>query len=170
MKLILYPAISLDGFIAKKDGDSDTWISQGDDVRYRREVERCGFVLVGRKTFELYWGDVGWPGVVTFLCTSKMGLEDSDSIKYLSGSGSEIRQKLEDFGCDEVVVCGGGELNGRLASDGVIDEIVISVQPVVLGEGIPLFGKYKPKLKLELLSSNEDIPGVVQNRYLIIKN
>lgn len=169
MKLIMHPAISLDGFIAKKDGDSFTWVNQEDETRYQREVERCGFVLVGRKTFEQFREDFDRPGVVTFVCTNQPGFEDSDAIKYLSGSGQEIRQKLEYFGCKEVIVCGGGDLNGKLAADGVIDEIVISVQPAVLGEGIPLFGSYKPALKLELLSSNEDIPGVVQNHYRVMK-
>lgn len=165
----MQPGTSLDGFIAKLNGDSDTWVNPADEERYQQVVERCGAVLVGRTTYEQYKEDFdAYENVMVFVCTSKTKQADTDSVKYVNGSAKDIVEKIESHGFKELVVCGGGEVNGLLASAGLVDEIVISIQPVVLGEGIPLFGSHKPDLKLELLSVNQDIPGVIQNHYKVI--
>ncbi|MEX2028362.1 MAG: dihydrofolate reductase family protein [Candidatus Curtissbacteria bacterium] len=172
MKIIMYPAISLDGFIAKRDGDSSSWVNQADEKRYQDEVKRCGAVIVGRVTYEQYKEDFDSYGkdVTVFVCTSKNSHIDSNNVKFLNGSAEEIIGDISNCGFDDLVVCGGGEVNGMLASANLVDEIVVSIQPVVLGEGIPLFGSYKPQLKLKLLSVNQDIEGVVQNHYKVLSN
>ena len=58
MKTIMYPAISLDGFIAKPDGDSFSWVNQEDEARYDEAVKRYGCVLAGHKTYEEYKEDL----------------------------------------------------------------------------------------------------------------
>lgn len=166
----MHPAISLDGFIAKLNGDSSSWVSQADEKRYQDEVKRCGAVIVGKTTYDQYKDDFDAYGkdVTVFVCTSKNST-DGDSVKFLNGSAEEIIGEITNYGFDELVVCGGGEVNGMLAHASLVDEIVISVQPVVLGEGIPLFGSHRPHLNLQLLSVNQDIEGVVQNHYKVVK-
>jgi dihydrofolate reductase len=169
MKTIMQPAISLDGFIAKLDGDSYSWVNPNDEARYQDVVERCGCVLVGRKTYEEYIDDFkAYKSVTVYVCTNSHP-KDKESVKYISGDPQELLKTIEQDGFSEVVICGGGEINGLFASAGLVDEIVVSMQPVVLGEGIPLFGSFKPSLKLELISGNEDIKGVTQNHYKVIK-
>jgi dihydrofolate reductase len=51
MKTIMQSSMSLDGYIAKLDGDSDRWVNPADEVHYQEVVERCVCVLVGRKTY-----------------------------------------------------------------------------------------------------------------------
>jgi len=167
MKTTMYPAISLDGFIATKNGNSD-WVDPKDEARYEAEVEKCGCVLTGRITFDQYKDDFLSKDAVTFVCTRDKKRQDTDKVKFLSGSPEEILKKIEESGFSKIIICGGGEINGLFASVGLVNEIFISVCPRVLGEGIPLFGSFKPKLKLELLSTNEDIPGITQNYYRVI--
>jgi dihydrofolate reductase len=171
MKITMQPAISLDGFIAKLDGDSETWVNPADEARYQAVVERCGAVLVGRTTYEQYKaGFEEYRNVTVFVCTTNPSYADTEKVKFLRGSAQEILAAIEtDYNFEELVVCGGGEVNGLLASAGLVDEIVVSVQPAVLGEGIPLFGSHKPNLKLELVSTNQDIAGVTQNQYKVLK-
>ena len=86
--------------------------------------------------------------------------------KYLRGDAKEVIESIRStYGFEELVVCGGGEINGLLAVAGLVTDIVVSIQPAILGEGIPLFGSHKPNLQLELISVNQDIPGVTQNHY-----
>lgn len=167
----MQPAISLDGFVAKLNGDSDSWVNPADEARYQAEVKRCGSLIVGRTTYEQYKEDFKAYGkdVMLFVCTTDKSQQDTANVTFVNGSAEEIIQDISERGYDELVVCGGGEVNGMLAKAGLVDEIVISIQPVVLGEGIPLFGSHKPMLKLELTSINQDIEGVVQNHYKVIK-
>jgi dihydrofolate reductase len=125
-------------------------------------------VLVGRKTYEEYIDDFrAKKDTQIFVVTNRSGDEDKPSVKYIHGSADEILSTIERNGFSKVIVCGGGEFNGLPASAGRIDEIIISIQHVILGEGISLFGSFKPILNLELVSSNEDIKGVTQNRYKV---
>ncbi|MDB5169414.1 MAG: dihydrofolate reductase [Candidatus Saccharibacteria bacterium] len=169
MKLIMQPAISLDGFIAKLDGDSESWVNQADEARYQQVVRDAGAVIVGRTTYEQYKTDFdSYDDVVVFVCTNNKEFTDTSNVKHLSGNAIEIVDAIKsNHSFNEVIVCGGGEVNGMLADAGLVDEIVISVQSAVLGEGIPLFGIYKPRLNLELISVDQQIPGVVQNHYLV---
>jgi dihydrofolate reductase len=171
MKVTMQPAVSLDGYIAKLDGDSYSWVNPADEKRYQEVVKRSGAVIVGSSTYNQYKEDFDAYGdeVTVFVCSSKVKPEDSGNVKYVRGEPKELIKHISQFGFDELIVCGGGEVNGLLAEANLIDEIVISIQPAVLGEGIPLFGKYHPQLNLELLSVNTNIPGVVQNHYIVSK-
>lgn len=168
----MYPAISLDGFIAKLDGDSYSWVNPADEDRYRKAVERCGCIVTGRKTFEEYREDFDnyvKKQITVFVCTSNKNVRDEAHIKYLNGTAGEMADKIKNnYPFVELIVCGGGQINGLFASAGLVDEIIISIQPCVLGEGIPLFGSYKPNLKLQLLATNQDIEGVTQNSYKLL--
>lgn len=170
MKIILYPSITIDGFIANLDGECYSWINPADEERYEDVVVRCGCVIVGRKTYEQYKSD--YPSkkdVVTYVCTSSHIYQDEERMKFISGSPQEMLSTIEKDGFSEAVLCGGGEVNGLFASAGLVDEIILSINPHCLGNGIPLFGSYKPRLSMELISSNNDIEGVVQNHYRVIK-
>ena len=168
MKTIMYPAISLDGFIAKPDGDSFSWVNQEDEARYDEAVKRYGCVLAGHKTYEEYKEDFhSKKNVVSYICTNS-SRADEGNIKFINGTPQEMLNKIEEQGFSEIIICGGGEINGLFASAGLVKEIFISIQPVVLGKGIPLFGPHKPMLKLQLLSTNQDIKGVIQNHYKVI--
>lgn len=166
----MYPAITLDGFIADLKGECDSWISEEDDGYYNDRVKEAGCVLIGRKTYEQYTDE--YPnenGATTFVYTSSSGYKNQDRIKFVGGSPQDIIQAIKDMGFNEVVLGGGGETNGSFAAAGLIDEVIVSVYGVTLGEGITLFGSYKPKLKLKLLSSTHDTPGIVKNHYSVLR-
>jgi dihydrofolate reductase len=93
-----------------------------------------------------------YESVNVYVCTNDTGIPDSGNVRYISGSAQGIINAVEKDGFQGLVICGGGKVNRFLASAGLVDEIVIGIQPVVLEEGIPLFGSYKPNLKLELIS------------------
>jgi dihydrofolate reductase len=168
MKVILYPAVSLDGFITQGATDSD-WVNEEDDAQYQKEITRTGCVIMGRTTYEQYKADIdGYDDRTTFVATSKPLTSAHDRIIPVAGSPAEILKEIEARGFTELVLCGGGETNGRFAEAGLIDEIKVSIYPLILGQGIRLFGDYEGGLKLELLSSKQGPEGITQNHYKII--
>ncbi len=170
MKVILYPAITLDGFIAKSDGDSD-WVSGADDALYQQAIKEAGCAIVGRTTYEQYKSDFDEEGRVTFVCTSKCLKSTNENIIFVSGEPEEILQVVKDHGFDSVILSGGGETNARFARAKCIDEIVVSIYPFVMGDGIGLFSDSKNiELKLELISTKKVVDGIIQNHYKVIKD
>lgn len=166
----MYPAITLDGFISDLQGECSSWISEEDEENYNQAIAKAGCVLLGRKTYEQYKDD--FPpksGATVFVYTSRTDQQDQDKIIFLRGTPQEIIQQIADHGFSEVIVSGGGEVNGALAAAGLIDEIVVSIYSLTLGEGIPLFGSHKPKLRLKLLSTAQEIEGIVKNHYKVQK-
>ena len=167
----MYPAITLDGFISDLNGECYSWISSEDEEHYNHAIAKAGCVLLGRKTYEQYPED--FPpksGATAFVWTTRIDQQDQERVKFVRGTPQQVLQQIDDHGFSEVIVSGGGEVNGSLAEAGLIDEIIVSIYNVTIGEGIPLFGSHKPKLKLKLLSTTNDIEGVVKNHYEVIRS
>ena len=169
MKVIMYPAITLDGFIADLNGECYTWINSDDEAGYEEAVRKARCVLLGRKTYEQYIDDPIDPNVIKFVYTKKTDQHDTGNVKFVSGTPQEVIKRITDLGFSELIISGGGEVNGACAGAGVVDEIIVSIYNVVLGEGIPLFGSHKPRLKLKLLSSSQEVEGIVKNHYEVVK-
>ncbi len=170
MKAIMYPAVTLDGFIADLNGECYSWISDEDEENYTQAIAKAGCVLLGRKTYEQYPED--FPpksGATAFIWTTNADQQDYERVKFVRGTPQEVLQQIADHGFSEVIVGGGGEVNGSLAEAGLIDEIIVSIYNVTIGEGILLFGSHKPKLKLKLLETTNEIEGIVKNRYEVMR-
>lgn len=166
LKVVMYPAISLDGFIADLDGECYSWISDEDEASYTQAIEEAGCVLLGRKTYEQYPDD--FPpesGATAFIWTTRKELQNQERVKFVQGTAQEVLRQIADAGFSKVIVGGGGEVNGSLAKAGLVDEIIVSIYGVTIGEGIPLFGTHKPNLKLRLLETTNEVDGIIKNHY-----
>lgn len=169
MKITLRPSVTADGYIADKNGECYSWINPQDEERYDQAVKACGCEIVGRKTYEQYKDDFEErTDVITFVYTNRLDFEDTDTIKFVGGSPQDAINHIEILGFKEIIVSGGGELNGLLASAGLINEIHLSIHPISLGQGIKLFGSYDTKLMLKLLSVNTDVKSIVQTIYKVL--
>ena len=170
MKVIMYPAITLDGFISDLDGECYSWISDEDEEQCNQAIAKAGCVLVGRKTYEQYPEDLPpKSGATAFVWTARTDQQDQERVKFVRGTPQEVLQQIAQHGFSEVIVSGGGEVNCSLAEAGLVDEIIVSIYNVTIGEGIPLFGSHKPRLKLRLLSTKQEIEGIVKNHYKVVK-
>jgi dihydrofolate reductase len=170
LRVLSYPAISLDGYIARVDGDS-SFVQEHDERLFVEEVLQAGCVIVGMKTFRQYEAVI-YPikGAVNFVCTSNyraLHANDSDCVRHVGGDVDTIVQQIQSAGFTSVVLSGGGDTNGRFAAAGAISEILVSIYPVVLGGGIGMFGHWQPDLNLELVESHTIANGIVRNRYKV---
>ena len=168
MKVILYMAVSVDGFIAKKNGDSD-WTSKIDSVIFERKIKEMGCLIVGRRTFDQFYGDL-YPirGVTNIVLTTNSSRKSEEGTIYAT-SPKEALRVAQEKGYEKVLLIGGGTTNGLFLKENLIDEIFLSVHPLVLSQGIKLFEKCDIGVKLKLLEVKQLKEDLVQFHYLVKK-
>jgi dihydrofolate reductase len=160
-RTILYMAISSDGFIAG-EGDNLDWISDSSWKSYQEFVSSCDTILVGKNTFELMEHDEFILGPKYFVVTNDP-FYTSEGVTAISIKSKEDMPEGQKIG-----VIGGGELIASLAKLGLIDEIILDIEPVKIDYGIKLFGDHEIPLKLEILGSKQLGEDEVQRHYKVI--
>jgi dihydrofolate reductase len=172
MQIILYIAASLDGYIAGPNGEID-WLSlvdrEGEDYGYNEFYQSVDAIVSGSKTYEFAssFPERPYPGKPTFVFTQRPLKSERDDVVFLSEEVDQAMEKIKAQGYRRVWLLGGGELVCSFLQHGLIDEYIISIIPVLLGGGIPLFPPTSPQQKLKLLSSRQYDSGLVQVRYRI---
>ncbi len=169
-KVILYIATSLDGFIATKDDNID-FLSivqeEGEDYGYADFIKTVDTVIMGRRTYDkvLSFG-IGFPHAhkETYIIT-RTNREPIDKINFYTGDLKELVEKLKAVNGKDIFIDGGAKVVNELLKNNLIDEFYISVIPVLLGDGIPLFSDGRSELNLKLVSSTSFNKGLVQLHY-----
>lgn len=144
-------AISADGYIAKKDGDSD-WVSEIDSTIFKRKIKEIGYIVLGRRTFEQFYGDL-YPvkeAINIVVTTDKSRKSAEKNVVFVETPAGAIKA-AKDRGCEQILLIGGGTVNGMFLKEGLIDEIFLDVHPLILGEGIKLFENCEVNIPLKLL-------------------
>lgn len=169
-KVILFIAVSLDGFIARSDGDID-WLSMvespGEDYGYSNFINIVDTVIMGRKTYEkvLSFG-IEFPhaGRKCYVLTRSQRDAD-DNAEFYSGEIEALVKDLKQSEGRNILVDGGAEVVSELMKKDLIDEYTISIIPVFLGRGISLYKGDGREMKLQLRSSKQFKSGLVQLSY-----
>ena len=170
MKLIWNPAVTLDGNIAKADGNSD-WPTETDGNLFDEQVRKSGAVVVGRKTFEQYKGEV-FPidEATTYVWTHNPETGESmNGVEYISGTPSEVMKDIGQKGYSECVLAGGSITNDAFVSAGLVDEVIVTIYPLLFGNGMRLLSADNCDIQLVLLETKEIGDGVVRNKYKVLK-
>ena len=170
MKVVLYMAISVDGYIAKAD-DEVTW-SDAEWQNYKSMVQEAGNLIIGRKTYDIFmedggFGELGNPKVL--VVSSKRKVSEDSNVIWVN-SFEEALEKLENMNMGMVLVGGGANLNRLALESGKIDEIYLDVEPVLYGKGISLFDPIVKEVSVELLEVNKYGGGGVQLHYKVKKD
>ncbi|MFN8672971.1 MAG: dihydrofolate reductase family protein [Candidatus Sericytochromatia bacterium] len=177
-KCLVFIATSFDGYIAKIDGDIE-WLnnpeyakSELNGIKYEDFISTIDLIVMGRNTYEKVLTFGFWPyeNTPVLVLTSKtLNIPDNliGKIEILNNSPEEIMLKLQERKLKKVYIDGGKTIQNFLKSK-LIDELIITQIPILLGNGIPLFEKNDNEYKLELLDSQKSENGFVQSRYKII--
>ena len=168
MKVVLYMAITVNGFIAKEDDDT-SWISKAEWDSYSLAVRTAGNLIVGHRTYEILTKQPEFSEFkdVKLVIVAEKDFQTLNSNHLVAHSPKEALALLDDF--EQVVVAGGGGLNAGFMKENLIDELYLDVEPIAFGTGIRLFhgDDFEAKLKLvetRKLSSNE-----IQLHYRVMK-
>ena len=145
-------AMSLDGFIAGPNGEFD-WIVMDPEIDFAAQMKRFDTFLIGRKTFEVMRRMSGsappTPGIRNFVFSRTLRPDECPDAT-LSGDAVSVVTDLRAQPGKDIALFGGGELFRSLLAAGLVDEVSVSVVPVLLGGGVPLLPSPADRARLSL--------------------
>ena len=186
-RTLYYCASTLDGYIAESD-DTIAWLTgyegsyDGEDAEpikgsYDSFYEGVGAMIMGSTTYEFVLGlDSGWPygGKPTWVLTSReLPVPDGDDVdvRLVAAPVRDLYEELVAAAGDrDVWVIGGGNVASQFADEGLLDEVLVTLVPVVLGEGKPLFDRRLPGGPMRLTGTRPFDSGMVELRYEIARS
>ena len=169
----VFIAKSLDGFIADKNGGID-WLHtipnpKGITMGYMEFTNRIDALLMGRKTFETVLGfDVDWPYNKPVFVLSNQLEEIPKSHKgkafLVKGSLTEVLSQIHQKGYHRLYIDGGTLIRSFLKED-LIDEMILTTIPILIGGGVALFADLPKQLKFDLIATKTYLNQITQNHY-----
>jgi dihydrofolate reductase len=161
--------MSLDGFIAGPNDELD-WLERGggppEDHGYTEFFASVDALLIGRRTWEVVSRFPAWPyQAKRVFVLSRRPAEARHGERFLEGAPARVIAALGDAGVGRVYV-DGGQVVCQVLAAGLLDELTVSILPVVIGRGIRLFEDAGPERWLHLASSRVFGSGMVQLRYV----
>ena len=146
--------MSADGIIAKNSNhNAFTWTSREDKDHFQALSKEIGVVVMGGNTFKAS-GRKNYPGRIAYVLTNNPEqYEFGENVEALSGTPQAIAAELRNRGHEKVALIGGATVNRNFLRAGLIDEIFLTVEPLIFGQGLHLFEDDDLEIKLKLISS-----------------
>lgn len=172
LKTTVYIATSLDGYIARKDGSID-WLfavedPADDDYGYGDFIKTVDAIVMGRGTFETALTFPTWPyeKKVFVLSTTLKRVPDNltGKAEVLSASPKALLDELSRKGYSHLYIDGGKTIQ-RFLNDDLIDDMIVTKIPVLLGDGIPLFGRLRRDIHFNHIETKVYSNGLVKSHY-----
>jgi dihydrofolate reductase len=177
VRVSVFIATSLDGFIARPDGDV-SWLDdyepmgKGEDGGYGELFNAVDSMVMGRGSFEKVltfdWSYGTKPITVMSKSLTEVPEKLKGSVRIVALSPLELLEKMEAEGCRHIYLDGGQVIQSFLR-EGLVDDMTLTVIPVLLGQGIPLFGHLEGDIKLNLLEARSWENGFTQSKYRVVK-
>ena len=182
MKASVYIATTLDGFIARKNGELD-WLpgsadgeeeveNDNDELGFKTFIDSVDVLVMGRNTYELVLSSGQWfygnKRVIVLSSTlAKISDDLPKTVELRCCTPTELSIDLQKSGAHHWYIDGGKTIQGFLNA-GLINEIIITKIPILIGNGIPLFGPLNHDMKLNHLETRSFKNGFVQSKYEVL--
>jgi dihydrofolate reductase len=170
-KISVYIATSIDGYIARKDHSLD-WLERvggfDEDYGYKKFLDSIDTLIIGRNTYGVA-STVSdpYPGKRIIVLSRTLN-SPKEGVEVYQGALDELVEKLHNEGTRHVWVDGGATISQFLASQ-LVDNMTISIIPIILGDGLPLFNVVGKEIPCRLIGSQNYQSGLVQLNYEIVK-
>jgi dihydrofolate reductase len=178
MRASVFIATSLDGFIARPNGDLD-WLlgapgQNGEDYGYKAFMDTVDVLIMGRGTYEkvLTFGNWPYTGKQVVVLSSRLGnaatpASPPNGVELMAGEPAAVVAALAARGFRHAYVDGGRTIQGFLAA-GLVQHLTITRIPVLIGTGLPLFGALPADRRLRHLATRSWPNGFVQSQYELV--
>ena len=162
-KIVLYIAMSLDGYIADATGRVDWLNGDGSDKNsigsYNQFIKDMDTVILGYNTYNQIVTELSpdkwvYDGLMTYVLTHK-SLIDSKNIIFTQQDIESLLLKLKSESGKNIWICGGANLINQVVELDIIDQYCVSIIPTILGDGIRLFNKYDKEKRLSLIETRK---------------
>jgi len=173
VKTSVFVGVSLDGFIARPNGEFDFLPAGGGEPHgYAEFIATVDVIVIGRKTFETVLSLPEWPYgskrvVVLSSRTLDLSAVRGRPVEQMAGTPAEIVAKLAAQGSRHLYVDGGITVQNFLKA-GLIQRITITRVPVLIGSGIPLFGPLQKDIRLNHIATQTYASGLVKSEYQVL--
>ena len=163
--LVCFIAASLDGYIAGPNGEID-WLFTDQDYGYTEFYARVDTVVMGRKTYDLCcsFKDYPYPGIPNYVWSRTNRISDEQAT-FISEPVAEFLNDLKRRPGNVIWLVGGGKLVGETIRHDLLDDLILSIHPILLGDGIPLFPQGLPARRFQFIRSETFSSGLVQLTY-----
>ena len=174
MNVILYMAITVNGFIAKEDDDT-SWVTETEWASFSGMIRKNGNMIIGRRTYEVMLKNDEFnrsklDKIKTVVVTDDVSLTvHNPEFIVTAKSPKTALNILRNQGITTIMVCGGGGLNASFMEENLIDELYLDVEPIVFGTGIRLFKEEDFEAKLKLVETKKLSANEMQLHYEVIK-
>lgn len=168
MKVVLYMASTVNGFIAKENNETP-W-SDEEWKSYSDKVQEFGCIVIGRKTYDIMkkydeFNNIKNP--FTVVLSNQNTTEKSSNFAFVK-TPKEALDVLKEKDFNKVLVAGGGMINSLFLQQNLIDEMYLDIEPIIFGSGINLFKECDFEAKLELISTKQLSKNTIQLYYKLI--
>jgi dihydrofolate reductase len=179
LRASVFIAVSRGGFIARGGGELD-WLDaanatvpEGEDCGYQAFMDSIDVLIMGRKTYENVLSFGQWPyGSKPVIILSRHIIEIPDeliqTVSHSSESPKELYERLSKKGAKRLYIDGGLTIQ-RFLAEGLINDLTMTVIPVIIGSGIPLFGNNGQDIPLKQIATKTYDFGFVQLSYEVLK-
>lgn len=171
-KVIVYIASSLDGYIASPNDDLsflNIVEKEGEDYGYQEFMKGIDTIIIGRRTYDKVLTIVPehtYPGKDIYVIT-RTPKPGKDKLTFYTENLQQLVKELKQQHGKNIFVDGGAQIINELLKSKLIDELYISIIPILLGKGIPLFDNNRPEQSLKLNSTKQFEKGLVQLHYTV---
>lgn len=146
MRIIMMMAMTMDGKIARSSDHFPDWTSKEDKKYFWKISREHGVVMMGEKTFHTFPAPL--PNRLNVVFSLEKNPKPVEGVKWVTGEPEKVLEELEQMGYESAILGGGAYLNGLFLKKGLIDEIIVTVEPKIFGDGLSLFsGKMDGNLK-----------------------
>ncbi|MFZ0795373.1 MAG: dihydrofolate reductase family protein [Candidatus Korobacteraceae bacterium] len=171
MKTTVFVGASVDVFIARANGDLDFLPEDCEPHGYAEFIASVDTIVIGRKTYEKVLSFDGWPYgqkrvVVLSSRPVDLTLAAGGVVEQMAGAPGDIVSQLAASGAQHLYVDGGITIQRFLAA-GLIQRLIVTRVPVLIGDGIPLFGVLPRDVRLRHVTTRHYPSGLVQSEYLV---
>jgi len=165
-KIIAYIATSLDGYIAREDGSID-WLPESGESGYDVFYKSIDTVIMGKTTYDqvLTFGEYPYKDKKSFVFTTTNQTKD-ENVEFVSNVDKFVIEGFPGVG-KNIWLVGGAQIIASFLKQKVVDEIIVTIIPVLLGKGIPLFKNIERETKMELIKT-EKYDQMVDVRYRVL--
>jgi dihydrofolate reductase len=159
MQISLIAAIAVDGFIGRSKTDrSFDWTSKEDKSFYIEKLKEAEAIVIGRRTFETftrYPKNSHWSIYTSKIKEFKNPRPEIITAEATDLAPAELLEKLKAAGKEKILVCGGASVYSMFMKSGLVDKLYLTVEPVLFGSGVKLFGDDLGQIDLDLVETHQ---------------